>query len=207
MRGGDHNDTLDGGAGNDVLNGGFGEDSLAGGSGDDLLVGGGFASNAVVTFEFANAYAKFGSNTPWGAEDKERELADVDGDGRADIVGFGQHATFVALGQEDGSFGPEIVAINDFATSQGWGNEAYERRVADVNGDGLADVIGFGQHATYVALGQAGGTFGQITTAINAFAAAQGWGNEAYERRVADINGDGRADIVGFGQHASYIAL
>src|ERR1051325_5531370 len=43
-----------------------------------------------------------------------RVLGDVNGDGRADIVGFGFAGTYTALGQADGTFAAPILASNVF---------------------------------------------------------------------------------------------
>ncbi|MEM7068164.1 MAG: FG-GAP-like repeat-containing protein, partial [Pseudomonadota bacterium] len=149
------------------------------------------------------------TNGGWGDEQYERRVADVNGDGRADIVGFGHYGVSVALGQLDGRFGTAFGASNEFSTtSGGWGDEQYERRVADVNGDGRADIVGFGHYGVSVALGQSDGRFGTAFGASNEFSSMSGgWGDEQYERQVADVNGDGRADIVGFGHFGVSVAL
>ncbi|MEM8794323.1 MAG: M10 family metallopeptidase C-terminal domain-containing protein [Pseudomonadota bacterium] len=147
------------------------------------------------------------TGTGWGNETNERVVVDVNGDGRADIVGFGSSVTYVALGQADGTFGAHFVAHDNFANADGWGVESSERRVADVNGDGRADIVGFGSSVTYVAFGLADGTFGTHFVAHDGFATSDGWGVESSERRVADVNGDGRADIVGFGTSNVFVAL
>ncbi|MEM8837214.1 MAG: M10 family metallopeptidase C-terminal domain-containing protein [Pseudomonadota bacterium] len=152
--------------------------------------------------------ATTGFTGSWGNETNEREVADVNGDGRADIVGFGSSVTYVALGQADGTFDTHFVAHHGYANADGWGVESSERRVADVNGDGRADIIGFGTSNVFVALGQSDGTFQSLGTyAHGGFDTNSGWGNEAHERRVADVNGDGRADIVGFGSAGTVVAL
>jgi Ca2+-binding RTX toxin-like protein len=81
--------------------------------------------------------------------------------------------------------------------------------VADVNGDGRADIVGFGGADVYVALGQSNGTFGTATKAHDQFTVnGGGWTSfDEYPRQVADVNGDGRADIVGFAGDGVYVAL
>ena len=165
------------------------------------------------------ASGEFGRSAPaggWSSNDRyHRELADVNGDGRADIVGFGNDGVYVALGQANGTFGAAQVASANFGYSTGAGgwtsDDIYPRRLADVNGDNRADIVAFGEGGTYVALGQADGTFGAAMVASGEFGRstpAGGWtSNEVYYRELADVNNDGRADIVGFGNDGTYVAL
>jgi hypothetical protein len=142
-------------------------------------------------------------------------LADVNGDGHLDIVGFGNDGVYVALGQAGGTFAKPIAATNGFGFASfagGWSsNDKYPRMLADVNHDGKADIVGFGNDGVYVAFGQANGTFAAPSLALHDFGAAAGaggWSSEnTFPREVADVNGDGNVDLVGFGQNGVYIAL
>ncbi|MGK7941916.1 MAG: FG-GAP-like repeat-containing protein [Crocosphaera sp.] len=93
----------------------------------------------------------------------------------------------------------------------GWtGNDKYPRYLADVNGDGHADLVGFAHHGVYVALAKGDGTFGVAKQAYRGtFTVGDGgWtGNDKYPRYLADVNGDGHADLVGFAHHGVYVAL
>ena len=152
----------------------------------------------------------------WPSQDQSpRALADVNGDGRADIVGFGFSGTYTSLGHADGTFAVPIVASSTFgsgAAAGGWVSQDQAPRVlGDVNGDGRADIVGFGFAGTYTALGQANGTFAAPVVGSSTFgsgAAAGGWVSQDQAPRVlGDVNGDGRADIVGFGYGGTYTAL
>jgi autotransporter-associated beta strand protein len=156
----------------------------------------------------------------WSSDTRfHRELADVNGDGRADIIGFGGAATFVSLANSDGSgtFGNPFSGINSFGfdlSAGGWSdNDSFPRTLGDVNGDGRADIIGFGGAATFVALAKSdgSGTFNNPIVGINSFGrdlSAGGWSSDnIFHRELADVNGDGREDIVGFGGAATFVAL
>ncbi|MEC8179736.1 MAG: FG-GAP-like repeat-containing protein, partial [Pseudomonadota bacterium] len=149
-----------------------------------------------------------------------RGVADIDGDGRADLIGFGSAGLFAALSNGDGTFGETFLAYNGFGASNaagGWANDdLYPRTLADVNGDGLQDLIGFGSAGVSIALGHAPASgqavaFGPATLAYAGFGAsdaAGGWTSaDTYPRTVADVNGDGRGDLVGFGGAGVYVAL
>ena len=69
-----------------------------------------------------------------------------------------------------------------------------------MNGDGRADIIGFGEAGVQIALSKGDGTFSNPQLAFKNFTfGAGGWSSfNEYPRQVADISGDGRADIIGF---------
>ena len=146
----------------------------------------------------------------WGDfNTRPRQLADVNGDGRADIVAFGDTATFVSLGQVDGTFGNIMRANESFSLEEEWTSfDDHPRQLADVNGDGRADIVGFGDTATWVSLGQEDGTFGGGIVASRSFDENSGWNSfDDRPRQVADVNGDGRADVVGFRDDVVFVAL
>ena len=60
------------------------------------------------------------------------------------IVGFGNDGVWVALGNGDGSFQGAQFVLADLGFSQGWRVEDHPRALADVSGDGRADLVGFG---------------------------------------------------------------
>ncbi|MGB3404456.1 MAG: hypothetical protein WBA77_17355 [Microcoleaceae cyanobacterium] len=202
--GSDYDDIIKGDGNNNILIGGEGEDTLAGGG--NLQA-------------FGDAFTALDNNFTiqdysWNTFDEyPRHLADVNGDGQADIVGFGKYEVAVALGQSDGKFTNAFTALDNSFTIKdgGWNTfDEYPRHLADVNGDGRADIVGFGKYEVAVALGQSDGTFANGFRALNnSFTITDGGWNtfDEYPRHLADVNGDGRADIVGFGNYEVKVAL
>ncbi len=174
---------------------------------DGLYTVGQFAApgNAVV--------ANFGPGAGgWSSQTQfPRHAADVTGDGRADILGFGQAGVFLSIAQSDGTFASPTLAVANFGQAAGWSNDnLYPRALADVNGDGRADIVGFGQSGVFVSLASASGTgaFSDPTFVLSNFGQASGWATQdGYARVLGDVNGDGMADIVGFGQAGVWVSL
>jgi hypothetical protein len=159
-----------------------------------------------VTFVVAN-FGYVGGG--WRVEKHPRLMADTTGDGRADIVGFGDGGTWVSVAGPGGTYGAPNLVIADFAyVAGGWRVERHPRFMADTTADGRADIVGFGDAGVYVSRSNANGTFGPIQLVVNNFGAvAGGWRIDRHPRMVADITGDGRADIIGFGDAGVYVSL
>src|SRR5262244_1523381 len=163
-------------------------------------------SNGDGSFTMAAGIAGFGVDQGWRVDRHPRFLADVTGDGRADVVGFGNDGVYVALSNGDGSF-TMAAGIAGFGVDQGWRVDRHPRFLADVTGDGRADIVAFGDNNVYVALSNGDGTFQTPVWGIGDLCFNQGWRTDQHPRLLADVTGDGRADIVGFGGEGVYIAL
>lgn len=103
---------------------------------------------------------------------------------------------------------PQLV-LSQFGTAQGWTDfNVNPRTLGDVNGDGLLDIVGFGSDGVYVSFASSTGFFPAVKK-LEAFGVtAGGWtDNKKFPRIVADINGDGLADIVGFASAGVTVAL
>ena len=156
------------------------------------------------------AVANFAYNAcNWRVERHPRFLADLTGDGRADIVGFGDDGVLVSLNNGDGTFREPVPAVANFAYNAGnWRVERHPRFLADLTGDGRADIVGFGDDGVLVSLNNGDGTFREPVLAVANFAYNAGnWRVERHPRFLADLTGDGRADIVGFGDDGVLVSL
>jgi hypothetical protein len=155
----------------------------------------------------------FGEEGGWNSDDKfPRELADVNGDHMADIVGFGSRGVYVALASGGGAFGTPLLKTSAFGEEGGWiSQDRFPRHLADVNGDGKIDIVGFGDAGVAVAFGNGDASFQPAVADLRGFGAgssAGGWSsNDAFPRVLADVNGDGASDIIGFGNAGVYEAL
>ena len=144
----------------------------------------------------------------WRVDRHPRFMADTTGDGRADIVGFGDAGVYVSRAQANGTFAaPQLVVGNFGYVAGGWRVDRHPRFMADTTGDGRADIVGFGDAGVYVSRAQANGTFAQPQLVVGNFGyVAGGWRVDRHPRFMADTTGDGRADIVGFGDAGVYVS-
>jgi len=86
--------------------------------------------------------------------------------------------------------------------------DRYPISSGDVNGDGLDDLVFFGENGTIVALSNGSGFDTPTMWIANFTYGAGGWiSQDRYPRILADVNGDGLADLIGFGYNGTYIAL
>ena len=179
--------------------------------------------------------AGFGQNRYPNTHDYPRTLADVNGDGSVDIVGFAAAGVEVALGKGDGTFqvvdnryssGYAMPVLEDFGYRQGWRGERHVRTLADINGDGRSDLVGFKDDGVYVALAsplqadtrtasyygqeftyQTYSLFNRKQRQIAAFGyRAGGWRVDQNPRVMVDVDGNGSADILGFGHRGVEVA-
>ncbi len=116
-------------------------------------------------------------------------LVDADGDRREDLVRTGSSSLVtVHLSQGDGTFGPGIMT--DLRNGP---NNPGSLLVGDFNGDGLSDLLKVHPLSSRVSVHYSQGT-GSFAPGIETDLG--GPSIDAGRIRVADVNGDGRADIL-----------
>lgn len=151
----------------------------------------------------------------WSDPEFSRHLADVDGDGRDDVVAFGRSGVEVALAEE-GQFASGGLWTSDFSHSSfgfGWDDKRPPRFVEDMDGDGRADLVVFYGTTVYVARStgssfgpsEAWSTPGELGT--DRFLDPWGDGSGDGEVFLEDLDADGRLDVVLFDDGGTVVAL
>lgn len=126
---------------------------------------------------------------------QECELADVNGDFKADAVAFVKGANHVWVATSTGTgFGAPAPWLQGFCLT------GQTCTVGDVNGDGMADAVAFAPQGPH--------TWVALSTGIG-FGGPQLWSTQicvgAQKCTVADVNGDGTTDAVAFEQSKSEV--
>ena len=166
---------------------------------------------------FVRQTTAFSGKDGWDHDHHPRFVADLNSDGKSDLIGFASSGTYVALSTGTGFINKGKV-LTGFGKDRYHNTYDYPRTLADVNGDGAVDIVGFAAGGVEVALGKGDGNFqvlgnsyaGGVTAAtpvLADFGYAQGWRGEKHVRTLADVNGDGRSDVVGFKDDGVYVAL
>ena len=190
---------------------GDGRDDVIGFGYSGVLVGlsNGSSFNPVTAWTSDFSYYPQG----WRADMHPREIGDVNGDGRDDIIGFGYSGILVAL-SNGSSFNPVTVWSTNFSYAEGWRMDTYPRMVGNVNGDlsftgkGIADVVGFGYSGASVGISNGGSGFNSLAAWTSDFSySPQGWRANLHPRVLGDVNGDKKDDVIGFGYGGVLIAL
>lgn len=125
-----------------------------------------------------------------------RLVADVSGDNMADIVGFNDFGVMVSL-SDGSSFLPPTQWLDDLGFFNGWRTDNSVRTLADVDGDGRADIVGLLDEYVITSISNSR-RFREAKMRIDGFNPASGvWQLEPSTRLVGDVSGDDLADVVG----------
>lgn len=177
---------------------GDGKDDIIGFGNTEVKVGLSSGSN----FSYSTWTTSFTYGNGGTTEDLyPRKIGDFNGDGKDDILGFGNTLTYVGLSNGSSFSTSGFTPSSYFTYSEGFTNPNLPRFVGDFNGDGKDDIIGFGHSTTSVGIstgnsfnvsGWSGGaSFSTTTGGFSDY--------DKYPRMIGDFNGDGKDDVIGFG--------
>ena len=152
--------------------------------------------------------ADFGFEQGWRVDKHPRFLADITGDGKADIVGFGDAGVWTALSNGDGTFQAAQFVLAELRLRARAGGSTSTRAswptspaTARPTSSASATTACGRRSATATAPSRRRSSCRQTS------ASSRDWRVDKHPRFLADITGDGKADIVGFGDAGVWTAL
>jgi uncharacterized protein (DUF2141 family) len=155
----------------------------------DVVVGGVRSLSASVLFGKGNGTFSTPSMVPLGVvkETTQLAMADFNGDGNLDLVALDSRTenVYVSFGLGGGLFAPAVTLTGSLP--------AQYLAVGDVNGDGYPDILTYQLDGfLYEFLSNGNGTFSAATR-------LQGFDSINGPLNLADVNGDGKLDVVFIG--------
>ncbi|WP_422090048.1 FG-GAP repeat domain-containing protein [Tenacibaculum ovolyticum] len=176
---------------------------------DDIIAFGDY--NVYVSLSNGSAFspskkwlnASYSESNHWRVNENPRMVADVNGDGKDDIIAFGDYDIYVSLSNGNKFSSSQKWLQSDLVEKKGWKVNKHPRIVADVNGDNKADIVAFGSNNVYISLSN-GNKFQPTKIWTNDFVQNKRWRVNQHPRMIGDVDGDGKDDIVAFGDHTVY---
>jgi hypothetical protein len=163
---------------------------------------GGFAAATLWIADFTDAMGW--QPDPYGTT---IQFGDINGDGKADVCGRGPAGVRCATANASGTAFTDAHPWSlrtDFSDADGWGaSAAYygSLRLADIDGDGYADLCGRSANGIVCAISNAGGFDAVLAVMPLDYTDGLGWGSAPYGATIqpSDLEHHGRRDVCGRG--------
>ncbi len=186
---------------------GMGPQGLAFAYGNDNGPNGSYELGPLQNAQINGTSDSLGDAQGWNDATSVRYIVPDAQTGHDDIIAFGAAGVYVSMGQNPAAnngqpFGQLYLAMADMGTDQGWTSQT-PRLIGDVTGDGIPDIVGFGDASTFVATGSHNAN-GQLvftmdpSLTIPDFGVTEGWSgsNPQTLRALAQLPGSSQTDLV-----------
>lgn len=133
-------------------------------------------------------------------------MEDMNADGYPDVVAVGVNGTYLLLWDPaQKAFGSPALRSGVFRSAFRT-SDLYPTLVADMNGDGYPDLVGYRPGGVLVSLWN-GASFNKEVYWTSEFKFPAGTDLSKTPRRIVDVNGDGYPDVVSFAKEGVYVAI
>ena len=157
------------------------------------------------------ADSEFKTATGWWSTATNRRIlvGDASGDARADLVGIASDGAVWVAVSTGAAFEPAVVWAEAtlFSVGNGWFDAAFWDRLwlADVTGDGTADLVGIANNGDLWIGESTGSSFNAPHLVASSVFATPAYFARTHQHRVwvGDVSGDGKADVVGINAAAA----
>jgi hypothetical protein len=184
---------------------GMGPTGLVYADGDMNGSGGTYELGPLKTAHIDGDNSNLGEAQGWTDTTTLRDIVYDSKTGYDDVIAFGAAGVYVSMGQDPAThsgepFGKLYLAMADFGSDQGWSVGKTPRLIGDVTGDGIIDIVGFGDSSTFVAVGSRDSSSNlqfklDPNKTIGDFGAAEGWSGSTQQtvRALGTVAGTGSA--------------
>lgn len=155
--------------------------------------------------------ASFAAKTDFSTGGSSAPLAvavgDIDGDGKPDIVTANSTANTISVLRNQAVSGGMTAASFALAIDFAVGNRPNAVQIRDLDGDGKRDVVVSNQNAATLSVLRNTTAGNGITTAAFAAAVNFATNTEPYGVAVADVDGDGKPDLVALNHGSNTVSV
>ncbi|RYY18781.1 MAG: hypothetical protein EOO04_23290, partial [Chitinophagaceae bacterium] len=152
------------------------------------------------------------STPSWQADVRAKMFADINGDKKTDIVEYDRYLIYISIAQSDGTYtATRPAAMGKFSKAASARDINMQViKAADVNGDGLSDLVILADSSAYVYKGKSDGTLEKPRRShLPGFFWGVGTAQGISPGRcvLEDVTGEGRADLIILGRHELSVAV
>lgn len=133
-------------------------------------------------------------------------MEDMNADGYPDVLAVGVNGTYLLLWDPVQKVFGSVSLVSGVFRSAFRNSDLYPTLIADMNGDGYPDLVGYRPDGVLISLWN-GVSFSKEAYWTSEFKFPAGTDLSKTPRRIVDVNGDGYPDLINFANDGVYVAI